>query len=248
MDVGNPNNFKRIKYIYSQGNKLEDKETLDLIKHDIKSYYIDETETLETIKMVKNSCNYIIDPHTAVAFASYLQYDSIEEYKLNENHYIIVSTAHPSKFDNILNDINIKVDIHKNLLEIKDKFQEKMIIRNEYDIFKKILFKSNYRHIVLIGMPGSGKSTISKYLFDQHQKRNLEFKNNLEYLELDKMIEKEYGDGTLKLPQIIEEIGEKEFKVLEEVVLVESIDRDSKDANKMRIISPEVVLYIMMKV
>ena len=50
--------------------KIEMIKIIDLIKHDIKSYYIDETETLETIKMVKNSYNYIIDPHTAVAFAS----------------------------------------------------------------------------------------------------------------------------------------------------------------------------------
>ena len=222
MDVSDPNNFKRIKYIYSNNCNNNEYDTIELMKKDISSYFIDDSETLDTIKLIKNQYNYLIDPHTSVAVSSMIKYDIENNFfdKYNEE-YIIISTAHPSKFDNIITSLNIDVSIHPNLLKIQDKFQEKIIFKNNYDLFKKILFKSNFNNIVLIGMPGAGKSTISKYISNNYKFSNI--------TELDHLIEKNTLSGDLKLPDIIKQIGYDDFNKIEEEFLIKSINLKQKD-------------------
>ena len=74
MDVGNPNNFNRIKFIYemfcASDGVITNKNIHQDIKKDIKSITISEVETSETIKQIWFQYNYVIDPHTAVVIAS----------------------------------------------------------------------------------------------------------------------------------------------------------------------------------
>ena len=56
-----------------------------------KAFYATEEETINTIKDVYNNYNYLIDPHTAVAYGAYQKHQS-------EYHTLIISTASPYKF------------------------------------------------------------------------------------------------------------------------------------------------------
>ena len=81
--------------------------------NDFKSYYCNEANTKETIKNVFEKNNYLIDPHTAVAF------NVCEKYKnenTDSNKVLIVSTASPYKFP-----ISVakSLDIYENIDDYK---------------------------------------------------------------------------------------------------------------------------------
>ena len=56
-----------------------------------KGYSVNQTETLSLIKSCYDKYNYLIDPHTAVAYGAYQKHQS-------NNHTLIISTAAPYKF------------------------------------------------------------------------------------------------------------------------------------------------------
>ena len=65
---------------------------------------MNDSYTKKIIKKVFNDHAYILDPHTAVALKV-----AIEESKANA-HYIVLATAHPAKFPNIYDELNIELD------------------------------------------------------------------------------------------------------------------------------------------
>ena len=68
MDVGNPSNFIRIKYLYP---------TLSEIKKDILSYYYNDKQTIESIHEVYNKYNYLMDPHTSIGYCAIKQLSKV---------------------------------------------------------------------------------------------------------------------------------------------------------------------------
>ncbi|MDR2600296.1 MAG: threonine synthase [Oscillospiraceae bacterium] len=67
----------------------------DKITEIFASGYSSEEDTLETIKNVYNKYDYLIDPHTAVAYKALQDYRELN----NDNtHTVIISTASPYKF------------------------------------------------------------------------------------------------------------------------------------------------------
>ena len=103
--------------IYEIDNKM--KENLN----DFKSYYCNESNTKETIKNVFEENNYLIDPHTAVAYYVCEKYQN--ENNCN-NKALIVSTASPYKFP---------ISVAKSL-EIYEKI-------DDYKLLKKISSYTN---------------------------------------------------------------------------------------------------------
>ena len=86
MDIGHPNNYYRIFELYG-GN-------LDLIRQDVFGAWFDDQKTSEVIKKVFNEKNYLMCPHTAVAYLGMEKYrESFPDEKI-----VTVSTAHPAKF------------------------------------------------------------------------------------------------------------------------------------------------------
>jgi threonine synthase len=83
MDIGNPSNFERILHMYHQD--------LGEMQKDMSAISISDKQTIQTIKNVYEKYDYLMDPHTAVAWkaSELIPADTID---------IIVSTAHPSKF------------------------------------------------------------------------------------------------------------------------------------------------------
>lgn len=60
-----------------------------------KSYSTDEKKTLEVIKDVYDKYNYVIDPHTSVAYNAYLEYAKNND---DLKKTVVISTASPFKF------------------------------------------------------------------------------------------------------------------------------------------------------
>ena len=71
-----------------------------LLKESFTAYSCDDAETMNSIRSVYNSCGYVVDPHTAVAFGAYDKHISNTG---DMTFNVIIATASPYKFcDSVL--------------------------------------------------------------------------------------------------------------------------------------------------
>lgn len=89
MDVADPSNFIRILELF-QNDLVQLQEVLTAVS-------ISDYQTVETIKQVHKSFNYVLDPHSAVAFSALQQF-----MQSSYGQGYIVATAHPIKFPDVL--------------------------------------------------------------------------------------------------------------------------------------------------
>ena len=211
MDIGNPSNFIRIPQLYSYT------ELTDIVK----SYFIDDNTTILNIENIYKKYNYILDPHSSVGYCALQNY--IEEINNNNNnnnnHYVLLSTAHPIKFEKEINDnLSEKIDIikPKNIDILFSKETMKKTVSNEYNlvydyILDTIKLKQN---IILIGMPYSGKTTYGKELAKN---------TNREFIDTDELIERKYNKSLIDILNIC---GNEVFLEIEKDI-VKSIQGDN---------------------
>jgi threonine synthase len=89
----------------TKGSFKVDKDFLNKLQNDFVGFSADEEETLKAIKKSWDEEGYLLDPHTAVGYASYLKYQG----QKSPLHALIVATASPLKFPlTILKALNIK--------------------------------------------------------------------------------------------------------------------------------------------
>lgn len=128
MDVGNPSNFVRIMELF--GNQF------DALKNTVSAYSVNDQETMNTITRVYQKYNYLLDPHTAVAFAS------LEKY-LEENpgkKGFILGTAHPVKFpDAVEKAIHTSIEIPGSLNGLMKKEKKTVEINSDFEELKRFL-------------------------------------------------------------------------------------------------------------
>ena len=114
MDVGNPSNMERFFNQYS-----DEKELLE----NLEAYIVEDAQINEEISSVFEKNNIAICPHTATAFNAF---KNLPSSALNQSHWVLVSTAHPAKFENIVEPIiDTKIEIPENLktiLNLKTSF------------------------------------------------------------------------------------------------------------------------------
>ena len=92
MDVGNPSNMERFFHSH-------DSQSLGQL---LEAYSVNDQQIKEQIKKEYNDHQIICCPHTATAFNVYRGFsDSTKD----NNHWSLVSTAHPAKFENIVEPI-----------------------------------------------------------------------------------------------------------------------------------------------
>ncbi len=126
MDIGNPSNFIRILELF-KNNHAAFKKTVHAIK-------ISEPRTIATIKRVYQKYNYLLDPHTAVAWAT------AEQSNDTTHTNVIMATASPLKFSSEINRATgITVDDSVSIKNITSKNQRKYSLRNSYQEFKEFL-------------------------------------------------------------------------------------------------------------
>ncbi|PWD98330.1 threonine synthase [Marinilabilia rubra] len=129
MDVGDPSNFPRMYALFQ--NNLEE------LKKLLSANVVTDDEIRETIKSVYNDFNYLLDPHSA---AGYL---GLKRELWGEEHGFFVSTAHPIKFIEIVEDVlpgvaqKLKQDFQANF----DSAKTKESMGNSYNSLKEYLLQ-----------------------------------------------------------------------------------------------------------
>jgi threonine synthase len=121
MDIGSPSNMERLFHLYPDQN--------DLFAN-ASAISVSDEEIKATISEVYRVYNEIICPHTACAFSA--------RKKIKQDHCIVVATAHPAKFESIVEPIiRQKIPVPealKNLLNQSEMFFE---IDASLDSFRK---------------------------------------------------------------------------------------------------------------
>ena len=149
MDIQVASNFERLIFYISSNDdqatlkKMEElrknnefklsREQLSLLKKDFISESLSEEETKSIIKKIYKNYNIFIDPHTAVGLGVL---DKLSNDEIN----IILSTAHPGKFPEVIKEVTGKYpelpDKAKKVIEEKEKFD---ILPNDLNIIKKFI-------------------------------------------------------------------------------------------------------------
>ncbi|MEK9649474.1 MAG: threonine synthase [Gammaproteobacteria bacterium] len=135
MDISVASNFERLVYDYYLdrdpdacrelfNNLNSDKIVIDkeLFKQKLNlfsSLSVTDLETKALIRRVYDDYQYVVDPHTAIACARAL----IQ----SERHVIVMATAHPEKFPDLLKSLNIPINKHHSALQGLLKLDEKLI-------------------------------------------------------------------------------------------------------------------------
>jgi threonine synthase len=143
MDVGSPNNFPRITHLHTHRE----------LSSFVKSVSIDDEQTVNTIHKLYNDNNYTMDPHTAVAYSA----KSIIYPTAAECIHVTLSTASPLKFRKFIENVDPGTDD-----PIKGIVSYKITYNDHTPAIYEKLCKANT--LVLIGMPGSGKTTIAQLM------------------------------------------------------------------------------------
>lgn len=130
MDVGNPSNFARIEALY--------KGSIDEIRKEIVGFSISDEETLQTVVEVEKSHGYLMCPHTAVGYAA------VQKYREMSGNFtqtaVILSTAHPAKFGEVIEPVLKKsVELPERLQEYVRKQKQATLLPNNYDRLKAYL-------------------------------------------------------------------------------------------------------------
>ncbi|WP_313089960.1 threonine synthase [Chryseobacterium flavum] len=128
MDVGNPSNFVRILELF--GHKFE------ALKNKISAYSINDNQTMSTITEVYEKYGYILEPHSAVAYAAMIQY--LQENP--EQKGFILGTAHPVKFpEAVEKTIHSQIVIPESLNELMKKKKKTVEINPDFEELRRFL-------------------------------------------------------------------------------------------------------------
>ncbi len=133
MDVGDPSNWVRIMDLF-QGSRSELKKLLT-------AYKFTDTETLSAIEEVYNEQQYIMCPHTAIAWLAAKQWLKIHPEESAE--VVFLSTAHPCKFPEIFpQEIAKNIDVPSQVKELEGLEKLSVTLGKDFEGFKWYLLES----------------------------------------------------------------------------------------------------------
>lgn len=134
MDVNNPSNWDRILDLF-EGD-------LGKLKENIYGYSFSDEETLNAMEYLKNSSDYSVCPHTAIGW---LAANKFREKFPGAYAQIILSTAHPGKFQEMIPDSHASL---KNAMVLPASISnwqgekiQKIKMENSFDQLKMHLLK-----------------------------------------------------------------------------------------------------------
>ena len=147
MDIQLASNFERLIYYINNSDSAKtldtmkkikqntyqiDKPSLEIIQKDFLSESCNEQETLDIIKKTYEENNIILDPHTAVGVGA--------ANKLSFNDCVVLSTAHPCKFPDAINDaINKHEKLPAELRHVLDKDENFQVLKNNTEEVKSFV-------------------------------------------------------------------------------------------------------------
>ena len=134
MDVGNPSNWVRIADMFKA-----DKD--ELTKKVVGFSYTDE-ETLKAIEKIYSSYNYIVCPHTAIAWQALKDWQ--QNQPTGKATGVFLSTAHPCKFPDVLPDhVSKAIVIPEEVKGLEGKTKHAASLGTDFEDFKKYLLENN---------------------------------------------------------------------------------------------------------
>ncbi|MEK6552746.1 MAG: threonine synthase, partial [Bacteroidota bacterium] len=133
MDVGNPSNLERIRMLYE--------DNIGRMRNEIESFSFDDEKTVIGIKEVYSKYNYVIDPHGAVGYLALKKF--LGERKQNKIDSIVIETAHPAKFKDVVEStIKTEVKIPPRLAECLNKEKHSIVLDSKFETFKDYLLNT----------------------------------------------------------------------------------------------------------
>jgi threonine synthase len=127
MDVGNPSNWVRIDEMF-KGDTVE----LKKLVHGVS--YTDE-QTVDAISHVYTQYNYVVCPHTAIAWKALKDYQS--QHSEDKSAGVFLSTAHPCKFPDVFSDeIHAAIVVPESVKEMQDKLPVVSAMGSDFKGFK----------------------------------------------------------------------------------------------------------------
>ena len=128
MDVGDPSNMERVRSLFGDAGALH---------RLIRACSVPDEEIRQEIRDIYSEFDMAICPHTATAFRVYRQLDD-EEQRMKD--WIVVATAHPAKFEQIVEPLTGQtVPLPDALAEILGRPVRSVSIDPDADSFKAAL-------------------------------------------------------------------------------------------------------------
>jgi len=132
MDVGNPSNFVRIQSLFNNN--------LNSINKNVSAYSFNDDETKKAIKKLYEDTGYIIDPHGAVGYLAQKKFWENKVLVKANTECIILETAHPSKFIDVVEKaISKKIEMPEKLKLCLEKEKNTVKISKRFADFKEYL-------------------------------------------------------------------------------------------------------------
>ena len=98
MDVGHPSNFERMRWLYH--------DNVDEMRRDITGCRFRDEDVREIIRRVYEDRGYLLDPHSAIAYLGLKRQEGMDgRGERNGRMGILLATAHPAKFAEIVSPI-----------------------------------------------------------------------------------------------------------------------------------------------
>ncbi len=130
MDVGDPSNWVRIMDLFKGSS--ED------LKKLLTAYTFGDEETLDAIEKVFKKQNYIMCPHTAIAWLASKQW--LRDHPDENAELVFLSTAHPCKFPDIFpQEIAATIDVPLQVLELNGREKLTVTLGKDFEGFKEYL-------------------------------------------------------------------------------------------------------------
>ncbi len=127
MDVGAPSNWVRISHLF--GDKLDD------LKELITGYTYNDAQTLESIEEAFAKYNYVVCPHTAIAWRALKAWQA--HHPESKAAGVFLSTAHPCKFPEVFSpQISARVEIPESVKAMEGKPSLSVPLGKDFDGFK----------------------------------------------------------------------------------------------------------------
>ena len=130
MDVGVPSNFERMSAHFS----------LEEMRHLITGVSVSDSETRQTIAETFSRRGYCLDPHSAVGWhAADMVRNSPGGKSLAGTPLVVVSTAHPAKFGEIVEPITGPIPVPPSLRKVMERTVEARTIPANLEALKSFL-------------------------------------------------------------------------------------------------------------
>ncbi len=133
MDVGAPSNFERLRWLYPHESQLRSAFHVEAV---------DDAQIREVIRDSQHRYGSLVCPHTATAL------DVLENIRASgdERDYAVVATAHPAKFDSVIEPlIGAAVSVPPALAMLLDRPSRSEPIAADYALLRDLLMGSNPR-------------------------------------------------------------------------------------------------------